>query len=149
MKLSFDTNVLVYAADIDAGPRHARAAELLERAAQADCILTLQSLGEFFNATTKKARLPPAKAGAFVEAWRRVFPVHGADEAALEDAMHAADRHRLAFWDAMIWATARQAGCRLLISEDMQDGWSLGGLLVVNPFEPGNTALLDAALPSA
>ena len=42
---------------------------------------------------------------------------------------------------------ARRAGCRVLLSEDFQDGRDLGGLLFVNPFDPANRQLLDLALP--
>ena len=51
------------------------------------------------------------------------------------------------FWDAMLWTTARQAGCRLLLSEDLQDGQTLGGVTCVNPFAPRNATLVAAALP--
>ncbi len=47
----------------------------------------------------------------------------------------------------MLWATARRAGCRLLLSEDFQDGRDLGGVLFLNPFDPANRRLLDLALP--
>ena len=47
----------------------------------------------------------------------------------------------------MLWATARRAGCRLLLSEDFQDGRDLGGVLFANPFDPANRKLLDLALP--
>ena len=147
MRVSLDTNVLVYAANADAGPRYVRAVELIDRALRADCVLTLQSLGEFFNVATRKYRLPPAEAQVFVDAWRDAFPVHAADEETLVEAIEAVTRHHLSFWDAMLWATVRRAGCRLLLSEDLQDGWRQGGVTVVNPFEPANAALLDAALP--
>jgi predicted nucleic acid-binding protein len=45
----------------------------------------------------------------------------------------AAD-HRLSIWDSVILAAAAEAGCRLLISEDMQPGFTWGGVTIVNPF---------------
>ena len=51
-------------------------------------------------------------------------------------AMRAVDDHRVAFWDAMIWAVAREAGCRYLLSEDFQHGRTLEGVTFVNPFAP-------------
>jgi predicted nucleic acid-binding protein len=42
--------------------------------------------------------------------------------------------HRLAFYDAVIVASAIEAGCDILYSEDMQHGRSIGGLSLVNPF---------------
>lgn len=147
MRVSFDTNILIYAADVDAGERHAASVDLLARAAGADCVLMMQSLAEFFDAATRKAKLSPADAAGFINHWRNVFPVHAADTAALMKAVDAVSRHKLSFWDAMIWATAQQAGCRLLISEDFQDGRTLDSVTFVNPFAPGNADLLQIALP--
>ena len=48
-------------------------------------------------------------------------------------AIDAVHEHGLSFWDAMIWATARQAGCSTVLSEDMQDGQRLGGVEFVDP----------------
>ena len=60
--------------------------------------------------------------------------------------MGAVGEHGLPFWDAMIWAAALRAGCRLFITEDFQDGRALGGVTFVNPFEEHNAVLLGAAL---
>ena len=53
MRLSLDTNVLVYAFDADAGERHRLAMAIVDRAAAANCVLTLQSLGETVRAQGK------------------------------------------------------------------------------------------------
>lgn len=149
MRVSLDTNILIYAADATAEQRHSRAVDLINRATGADCVLTLQSLGEFYNVATRKVGLAAGKTESFVNAWRSCFPVHAASASCLDEAMHAVRRHRLPFWDAMLWAAAREAGCRLLLSEDFQDGLAIGGLRCVNPFAAANRALLEAALPSA
>jgi predicted nucleic acid-binding protein len=144
--VSFDSNVLVYMAD-RSDRRHARAVDLLARAAQADCVLALQSLGEFFHATTRKRLLPAAEAEATVADWAEIFPLAAADHAALTLALRTVREHRLAFWDALLWATVRRAGCRVLLSEDFQDGRELDGVRVVDPFLPDNEALVDLVLP--
>ena len=54
--------------------------------------------------------------------------------------------HRLGIWDAVILSAASQAGCRLLLSEDLQEGFSWGGVTIVNPFGSPRHALLDALL---
>jgi predicted nucleic acid-binding protein len=74
LRLSLDSNILVYAADGEAGDRHAAALDLVDRAIGADCILTLQSLAEFFYVATRKAKLEPAEAADYVGDWRAVFP---------------------------------------------------------------------------
>lgn len=109
-RFSLDTNILVYAVDLDAGDRHEWSRTLVGRAARCDCVLTAQALAEFFHATTRKNLLPLSRAGVIVRAWLEVFPVTSAGTSALVDAMDAVEEHRLSFWDAMLWATARQSG---------------------------------------
>jgi predicted nucleic acid-binding protein len=81
-----------------------------------------------------------------VQAWRDFAPIFVADETCLVDAMDAVAAHSWSFWDAMIWATAKRAGCRLLIGEDGQDGRTLGGVTIVNPFAASPSSLLQEAL---
>lgn len=59
----------------------------------------------------------------------------------------AAD-HQLSTWDAVVLSTASEAGCRLLLSEDLQDGFTLGGVTVTNPFASKRHPVLEALLVS-
>ena len=147
MRISLDTNVLVYAANRDAGDRHRAAVGLIERAIRADCILTLQTLAEFYTVVTRKGHLDTAAALSLLIEWRAVFPVHAADEEVLDEAIDATREHGLAFWDAMLWATVKQAGCRVLITEDMQSGRTLGGVAFLNPFRPDTAEIIATVLP--
>lgn len=106
-RFSLDTNILVYAVDRDAGERHEQARALIGRAAKRDCVLAVQALAEFFHVTTRKNLLKPARASAFVQDWLNVFYITSADGAVLINAVGAVEAHRLSFWDAMLWATAR------------------------------------------
>jgi predicted nucleic acid-binding protein len=146
VRLTFDTNILVYAADREAGERHQIALDLVRRSRGSDCVLTLQALAELFRTLTGRYKIAASDAVAVVQEWRDAMPVVAADELCLIDAMDAVASHRLAFWDAMIWATAKRAGCRLLLSEDGQDGLTLGGVTIVNPFGPAPSPLLAQAL---
>lgn len=146
--ISFDTNILVYAADAAAGERHRRAAELIERSIRrGNCVQALQSLCEFFSVVTRKSGIEPGAAAAFIEGWRAVTIVEAAVAADLSEAMRAVREHRLGFWDAMLWAIVRRAGVRILISEDFQDGRVLEGVKIGNPFAERNAALIERALP--
>ena len=149
MRVTFDSNILVYAVDADAGEKHSVAADLISRAVDTDCVFILQSLAEFFYVATRKARLGTRAAAVFVNDWRAIFPVLAADERTLVRAMAAVGGHGMSFWDAMIWATAWQANCRLLVTEDLQDGRTLEGVTFVNPFTSENAALIESALPRA
>jgi predicted nucleic acid-binding protein len=146
VRITFDTNVLVYAADRDAGAKHHIAVDLLRRASGRDCVVTLQALSELFRTLTGRCKIAAEDAMMFVQESRNAMRVVAADELCLIDAMDAVAGHQLAFWDAMIWATAKRAGCRLLLSEDGQDGRTLGGVTIVNPFGPTPSPLLAEAL---
>jgi predicted nucleic acid-binding protein len=54
--------------------------------------------------------------------------------------------HQLGIWDAVILSAASQAGCRLLLSEDLEEGFTWAGVTVVNPFSSPRHALLEALL---
>ena len=147
MRFTVDSNILVYAVDTGAGARNEAASGLMARATSSDCVLTVQSLAEFFYATTRKGKLPAAKAETFIERWRAVFPVHAASEHTLADAIQVVRQSSLSFWDAMLWGVAKQASCSLLLSEDLHDGQTIGGVRIVNPFARKNAVLMDAILP--
>ena len=145
-RFSLDTNILVCAVDRDAGERHRRSRELIEQAARCDCVLTLQALAEFFHAPTRKELLDSKRASAVLRSWRNVFEVTVADDFALIDAVDAVEEHRLSFWDAMLWAAARRAGCSAILTEDMQHGRRLGGVVFLNPFAADAETRLGALL---
>jgi predicted nucleic acid-binding protein len=146
VRFSVDTNVLVYAAVKQSGPKHRAAIELMRRAVGRDCVVSLQALSELFRILTAKFKVSPAEAAAVVQQWRSAIPVVTADETCLIEAMDAVIGHSLSFWDAMMWATAKRAGCRLLLSEDGDDGRALGGVTLVDPFASPRAPLLVQAL---
>jgi predicted nucleic acid-binding protein len=64
-----------------------------------------------------------------LDAWRGVLPVQGTQDNDLSAALDAVKKHRLAFWDAMLWGAAQRAGVRHLFTEDLQDGFQLNRLI--------------------
>jgi predicted nucleic acid-binding protein len=136
-RFTFDTNILFYAADASAGAKHHRALLLTDSALGRDCVLTLQCLGELMNAIIKRRTASASKAKQIIWAYRATFPIVPAAEADLEYALLAHQQHGIPFWDAMLWATAKRAGCTLLLTEDLQDGRDLEGVKIRNPFSPG------------
>jgi predicted nucleic acid-binding protein len=147
LRVTLDANVLVYAAQ-RGERRHGAAALLVRRAVGADCVQTLQSFGECFNVLRRKRGFEPTQAQTILREYREILPrVVGAMPDDLDEAMRAHASHGLQFWDAMLWATAKRAGCRLILTDDFQDGRTLEGVLFVDPFKPENARLLDLALP--
>jgi predicted nucleic acid-binding protein len=133
-RFSLDANVLVYAADRAAGTRHEQALDILDRAVRRDCVLTLQALAEFFHATTRKRMMAKAEAAAQMRDWTTEFPTVSADSAVLWTALEFAIEGRFGWWDALLLATAERHGCEVVLSEDMQDGASFGGVTILDPF---------------
>ena len=132
-RYSLDTNVLIYAVDHSEGAKHDLAVEIVDRSVERDCVLTVQALAEFTAATTRRGVVPKAEAAAQVRDWLQLFPTAAADALALERALEAVAASQFAFWDALLLATAAEAGCSVVLSEDMHDGAVFGGLRVRNP----------------
>ena len=145
--VSFDTNVLVYATASISDVKVIRARDLVARAMRAaSSVLLLQTLAEFSNVAIRKARIPVEDIRRTIDAWRAVLPVQAADDSDLLVALEAVRAHRLAFWDAMLWASAQRAGVRHLLTEDYQDGFALQGVMFINPFKRENDQLIDEVL---
>src|ERR1700730_13485530 len=87
------------------------------------------------------------EAAEIVARWQAAVPVEPASDDDLRNAIRAVREHRLAFWDALLWATVRRVGVELLISEDFQDRRVIEGVRILNPFVAENTRLIEAALP--
>lgn len=110
------------------------ASPLLARAVAADCRQTLQSLAECGQVLLRKRLLDPPVARDVTARYRQMFPVAAAIPDDLDAAAATAQRHRVQYRDCLPWATARRAGCRVILTEDMQDRRTLEGVQFVNPF---------------
>ncbi len=146
--ISFDTNVLVYATASKSDVKSVRARDLIGRAMRGgESILLLQTLAEFANVAIRKAKISVQDVRVTIDAWRAVLPIQIADDEDLTAALEVVRAHRLAFWDAMLWASARRAGVECLLTEDLQDGFVLQRVKFVNPFEQANDRLINELLP--
>ena len=129
-----DTNVLVYADDAADPWKRNRAQELIRTLISSRTgVLSLQVLQEYFAAATRKLRMAPAEARARVEVYTR-FEIVKLDA---EDLLRAIDIHRvhqLSIWDSLIVQAAQAGGCRTLFTEDLQHGFEIATVTVVNPF---------------
>jgi len=131
----FDTNVLIYADDKAAPGKQRRALDLVAEHRRARTgVISLQVLQEYFVTVTRKLRLDASIARRKVELLAE-FHVAAPDVA---DILAAIDLHRLhnfSFWDALVIRSAKQSGCTVLFSEDMQHTHEIDGLQIVNPFK--------------
>jgi predicted nucleic acid-binding protein len=129
-----DSNILVYAEDsADPGRQQKAVSLILEHGRQRSGVVSLQVLGEYFSAVIRKLKLDPGVARSQVEFYSRFHVV----EPTIMDILAAIDLHRLrgfSYWDSLIVHCARQAGCTVLLTEDMQHGQVIDGVKIVNPF---------------
>lgn len=129
-----DSNILVYAEDSAAPVKQKKAIDLIvEHGSKRTGVVSLQVLGEYFFAATRKVHLDPETARSQVEFYSRFHLV----EPTVSDVLAAIDLHRLhrfSYWDSLILQCAIRSGCRVLLSEDMQHGQEFNGVKIVNPF---------------
>ncbi|MBX9457271.1 MAG: PIN domain-containing protein [Rhizobium sp.] len=146
MKVALDTNILVYAEGVNGAEKRDILLPLLLGLPKHVGIVPIQVLGELFNVLTRKAGRSRADARQVVLAWHDAFEVVETTFKIMVAATDLANDHQLAIWDAVILAAASNAGCRLLLSEDLHDGFTWGGTTVANPFARPNQSLLEAFL---
>jgi predicted nucleic acid-binding protein len=144
--VAVDTNVLAYAEGVNGEASRTAALDLLQTLRPDSTLLPAQALGELFNVLVRKARWSRGDAQRAVLGWGDAFPLIETSSGVMLAAMDLASDHQLGIWDAIILSAAADAGCRLLLSEDLQDGFTWGGVTVVNPFAPPRHPLLDALL---
>ena len=122
------------------------ALEIIEALPAEETFLPVQVLGELFHVLVRKAARSPERARIAMLTWKDAFPLIETSPAVLIAASDLAARHRLSIWDAVVFAASAAAGCRLLLSEDLQDGFTWNGVTVANPFLADKHPLLRALL---
>ena len=146
MDIALDTNVLAYAEGVGDARRQALALELIERLPSAQLRLPAQVLGELMRALHAKGGRSRTQARQAVLGWADGFSVLDSTWPAMLGALDLCVDHQLSMRDALILSVAADAGCRLLLSEDLQDGFTWRGTTVVNPFLAPLPGILQAAL---
>lgn len=146
MRAALDTDILAYAEGVNSTSDRRAALAVISLLSPEAAMLPVQALGELFTVLVRKAGRSAAQAREAVLSWRDAFPLIPTSPSVLLKATDLAADHQFRIWDAIILSAAVEAGCRLLLSEDMQDGFTWGGTTIVNPFSsaphPQLTALL-------
>lgn len=144
-KVFVDTNVLIYAHDLDADPKRTVAAAILKDLWSTRLgMLSTQVLQEFYVNVTRKipSTLSPPVAREIVRSYS-AWPVQVLEPEMILRASEIEERHRLSFWDALIVTAALAGRAAKILSEDLQPGRMIEGVLIENPFavspasEPG------------
>ena len=137
-KILVDTNILIYAADLQAGDKHLKAVELVDDlTAQNRMVVSAQVRNEFFHAATRPNK-PPSL--SYQDAYQTIrdladtVPVLPLTCAITLRALDAIPRHGFSFWDSLIWAAAKENGIPIVYTEDFQNDRDVEGVRIVNPF---------------
>lgn len=137
MTVFFDTNVLIYAHGRDDPHKREVARACIEEAtAEGGFVVSTQVLAEFYWTAVRLKVMGPSQAQALVRLWSEHDAVPQTPELVLR-AITLHQDHTLALWDALIVQAAMDAGCELLLSEDMQHRRRFGDLEIRNPFTSG------------
>jgi predicted nucleic acid-binding protein len=146
MRIALDTNVLAYAEGASGAVMRDKALELIQRLPSEAIVLPVQTLGELFNVLVRKAKRRPSRARAAVLSWRDAYAVVETSAAVIVNATDLASDHGPTIWDSVVLAASAEAECRLLLSEDLQEGFTWRGVTVTNPFAATLHPMLAALL---
>ena len=137
-KAFIDTNVLIYAHDVDAAAKHDVAKRVLQDLwSERVGVLSTQVLQEFYVNVTRKitSRLSKKSARDVVSSYE-IWCVDMTSEE-ISAAFRIEDEARIGFWDALIVAAALRAGADRILSEDLNPGQTISGVRIENPFAKG------------
>jgi predicted nucleic acid-binding protein len=134
-KIFVDTNVLIYAHDVDAKAKHEAAKRVLhglwnERTG----VLSMQVLQEFYVNVTRKIPHPLSKESARLVVTTYTTWCIDTTPAEIASAFRIEDESHIGFWDALILASAIKSGADRILSEDMNPGQTISGVRIENPF---------------
>jgi len=136
-----DTNIVVYAYDLDDPSKHDVAQNLLEQlSSQGRLVFSTQVFNEFCSVMmrpSRKKKLSPAELAVILHELAATGEVVPITPTMTFRALDAMPRHSLSFWDALIWSAAAENGVAMIYTEDFQDGRVIEGVRFVNPFAAG------------
>jgi predicted nucleic acid-binding protein len=137
-RVALDTNILVYLAGLGRSesdaPKIDQARQLVgQLSVSSTLVAPAQTLGELY-VVALRAGLAPVEARALILEFSATFLSAPTGAGTALAAADLAVDHKLQFWDAVIVTAAAEAGCSILLSEDMQHSFVARGLTIVSPF---------------
>ncbi len=136
-KTFVDTNILVYAHDLDSGKKHEIAQKAIINLWDTGTgVISTQVLQEFYVTLTKKVPVPLKKSLV-----RRILNNYLAWDVAVNNgetilqAIEIEENYHISFWDAMIVSAAYFKNAAVILTEDLNEGQQIEGITIVNPFK--------------
>ena len=125
----FDTNVLLYLLSADT-----RKADQAENLLTGGGIISVQVLNEFAAVASRKLGMSWNEISDALSPIRAICQIEPMSIESHDRALEIAERYGFSIYDATIIASALDAGCETLHSEDFQDGQVIEQLTIRNPF---------------
>lgn len=144
MRVAFDTNILAYAEGLGDAAHRDNTMSLIERIPQENVLLPAQALGELYRVLTGKAKRASDSARNTILQWADSFETVDSTWTAFQSAFDLAVDHQLSLWDALILSVSAENRCRILLTEDLQHGFTWRGVTVINPYRIPSHPLLSS-----
>lgn len=134
-KCFFDSNILVYMQDASEQGKQKKARSMFS-----DCVsnetafISTQCMQEFYNVTTKKLKLEKQYVKNIISWLSISVPVVQITPEMIELAIDISIETQFSFWDSLILSAAVNSGCNVLYTEDLNDGQTVRGVTIKNPF---------------
>jgi predicted nucleic acid-binding protein len=146
LKIALDTNVLIYLDAIATDPRGKIIEDLLDQVPAGRVLIPAQVLGEYFRVLIRKHGFAPIQARENLQVLLDTYETIDTTSEMIASGADLVTVHKRSFWDAVILSSAAGAGCRILLSEDGDPGFTWAGISIVNPFATPRDSLLDILL---
>ncbi|MFA5822190.1 MAG: PIN domain-containing protein [Thermodesulfovibrionales bacterium] len=136
-KIFLDTNILIYAHDADSGDKHIIAKNIVKELwDKKNGVLSTQVLQEFYVNVTKKIPRPvaPIEAREIIRAYSS-WEIRDNSIMSVIRASEIEEKYKLSFWDSLIVVAAYSAKVEKILTEDLNEGQVIEGILIENPFK--------------
>ena len=129
-----DTNILVYLYSKDDDSKRSIARRMID---DYDCVTSIQAMNESSNVWLKKFSLSSATIKDHLNNIEAVCDdVLRVHRVTIDSALNLKDRYGFSYYDCLMLASAIEADCQVIFTEDMSDGQVIDGFLkIVNPFK--------------
>ncbi|MCC6134296.1 MAG: PIN domain-containing protein [Candidatus Contendobacter sp.] len=127
-----DSNIWLYAFMDESSPKHTPARALIE---QDRVVLSTQVINEVCSNLIRKADYTEPEIQQTIQNLAAIYPILDITLPIIRQASKLRVAYRLSYWDSLILATAQDAGCSVVYSEDMQDNLKIAALIIRNPFK--------------
>jgi predicted nucleic acid-binding protein len=149
MRLALDSNVLIYAEGGNDARRQKIAHDIIDSVSPSQILIPLQAAAETFQWLVRKGGFNRHEASSRTSWWLESFETQDTNREVFSGALELAREHGVQFFDALVLTAASIANVDVLLSEDMHNGFTWGGVTVANPFAEEPSSVIQKLLSKA